>query len=280
MIEIIHISDLHFGEDESQNSSANQLLNSIEQRYPFEGVDNRYLLVTGDITDYGKPAQYELAKQALLPFAGKLFIAPGNHDCCGSFLPGLGYSAEKARYFDDPFAKALGFAHPFFGKKVFSRLLPDPSGSGALVMIGLNSCCMGAALSEGEIGSQQMDELRQILEECDPNIPKVLFLHHIPNREADLAFAMDLVDRKELMSVVQGKVDVLAFGHQGKTMQVDHEGKLVISPAPCRAMKLRTLTFGGRSTWVLDADSSVAEQKIYLIKLDGGRLSATVERPA
>src|SRR5512139_3139562 len=120
MIEIFHVSDLHFGKSPKQNRKAESLLKKINRQFPFTKKNNRYLLVTGDITDSGNADQYKLAKGALRAFKGRVFVTPGNHDY-GHW--GWEYSVESAEYFDTPFAESLGFTHRFFGKNVFSRQL-------------------------------------------------------------------------------------------------------------------------------------------------------------
>jgi hypothetical protein len=274
MIEILHVSDLHFGQGSYPDGLAKSLLKAASERYPFAGEENTYLLVTGDFTDHGRKSEYERAGQALSPFTGRVFMTPGNHDY-GSFF-GTDYSEEKAKYFDDPFAKTLEFNHPFFDKKVFVRELQDRSGH-SLIMLGLNSCTKVGTddWARGEIGESQRNELATILAQYDAKTPKILFLHHIPNREADLPDIMTLMDWKELMEVVVDKVDVLAFGHQGE-LGVGTRGKSRTSVVQTRPMKLRILDGGRkralsplRRTWVLDANDSVARQSCYSIRWDG-----------
>ncbi len=138
MIEILHVSDLHLGKNAYMNGLAKSLLKAASERYPFAGKENTYLLVTGDITDHGRKGEYDRAGQALSPFKDRVFITPGNHDY-GSLGGTDLLRGAKRQYFDDPFANALGFKHPFFEKKVCVRELKDQSGN-TLVMIGLNSC--------------------------------------------------------------------------------------------------------------------------------------------
>jgi hypothetical protein len=96
---------------------------------------------------------------------------------------------------------------------------------------------------------------------------------------------MTLKDWKELMEVVRDKVDVLAFGHQGK-LEVGTRGKSRTLREIIRPMELRSLD-GGRKralkktlkrTWVLDADASVAEQSCYSIRWDGEELKPEIIR--
>jgi hypothetical protein len=280
MIELLHVSDLHLGKNAYMNGAAKSLLKAVSERYPFAGKENTYLLVTGDFTDHGKNSEYDLAGQALSPFRDRVFVTPGNHDY-GSWF-GTDYNEDKAKHFDTPFASDLGFKHTFFDKKVFVRELQDQAGH-TLLMIGLNSCAKVGTEdgAQGEIGEDQRNELAGILERYDANIPKILFLHHIPNKDAAYPWLMTLKDWKELMAVVGDKVDVLAFGHQGK-LEVGTRGKSRTLKEVFRPMELRCLD-GGRKralkrTWVLDADASVAEQSCYSIRWDGEELKPEIIR--
>ena len=55
---------------------------------------------------------------------------------------------------------------------------------------------------------------------------------------------MTLKDWKELMEVVKDKVDVIAFGHQGR-LEVGSRGKSRTAKVQIRPMKLRILDGGG-----------------------------------
>lgn len=146
----------------------------------------------------------------------------------------------------------------------------------SLILIGLNSCTKKGLedAARGEIGKPQRDELGHILNECDGESPKILFLHHIPHKDADYARLMTLEDWKELMILVSDRVDVLAFGHQGK-MEVGLEGTPPLD-APARLMQVRYLKNVTKRIHVLDANNSVAEQKFYLITLENGQLSVEI----
>lgn len=274
MIEIFHVSDLHFGQSNSQDRKAAELLDGISRQFSFPGHDSRYLLVTGDLTQNGRKHEYKLAMLALSPFKDRIFLTPGNHDY-GSLL-GLAYSNRKARYFDDPFAESLGFSHSFFDKKVFTRLLQNRSGADALLMIGLNSCAkVGVCdLAQGKIGNAQLSELDTILSQCDTNIPRLLFLHHVPNRDAEREILMQLRDWRKLTAIVRNRVKVLAFGHEGRIMRVGFR----MRPLRRSAMQLRKFAYGGEEAIVLDADSCVAEQSFYRIIADRGQIGAEVVR--
>jgi hypothetical protein len=153
--------------------------------------------------------------------------------------------------------------------------LKDKSGN-SLIVIGLNSCTRGGVLKDwarGEIGESQRKELADILRKCSPKTPKLLFLHHIPNKEAEWAQFMTLMDWQQLMEVVRGKVDVLAFGHQGQ-LDIDYDKSLtwkaLSRPMQVRSFERDHFTFeGGKPMTVLDANASVSELACYRIIWDG-----------
>ena len=282
MFEVFHVSDLHFGKSENQNRNSLALLQGILKLYPFEDSENRYLLVTGDFTHRAGKKEYQFALEALLPFKDRIFVTPGNHDY-GSLL-GTNYSKRKARYFDTHFAVPLGFTHPFTDKKVFSCQLDEPGNR--LMIIGLSSCTKDIFdFAQGEIGDRQRTELAELLEITEPQIPKLVYLHHIPHKDAELEFIMTLRDRRELMAIVSGKVDALAFGHQGKKVEMEMKRRARFT-LPGRPMQVRTLPIlsarGKKSTdrqcIILDADRSVNEQAFYHITVENNRISATVEK--
>ncbi len=290
MIEIYHVSDLHIGKD---TRKAKRLLKRIKDKFEIGVQENRYLLVTGDITQDGLKRQYKRALKALAPFKDKVWIAPGNHDY-GWF--GFIYSEHRAKNFDGLLAAGLGIDHQFFPKAPFSKLIEDGKGNKVL-LIGLNSCLKTSSwldIAKGEIGDGQRNKLEGILTESDyQNIPKIVFLHHIPHRRAH-GIGMSLKDFNELMDIVRDKVDALSFGHQGKMEYADPEiaKKKKISDRvlnrlmdikemdlPVREMKLRSGK-GQGIRYYLDANYSVKEQACYRIKIEGNKVSARFFRLA
>lgn len=273
MIEFIHVSDLHFGKSRRQTRRAQNLLGKINKKYEFVENQERYLLVTGDITHHGRRSEYKLAGQALLPFKNRVFLTPGNHDY-GSFFGTL-FTKRSAKYFDAPFANNLGFNHAFLNKQIFSRVLKSADGPAKLMVIGLNSCTYEDLedFSRGEIGARQRADLLKLLSASDPQIPKLIFLHHVPDREADWKGIMSLEDWKDLMAIVKGNVAMMAFGHQGRFRSTDTTQDV---PAPSRAMEVRSLVSNqSDEICMLDANDSTQEQAYYRIFVDGtGRLTA------
>lgn len=128
---ILHISDLHFGYDENQQTKDDRklALDSLADRImPLDKVWHpKYICITGDIGYYGRSDDYELAAEWLRAFLAKLsipvrsvFMCPGNHDVNRLIAEkhGRPSSSEEAdkmlslplgRHFNDTFANYIAF---------------------------------------------------------------------------------------------------------------------------------------------------------------------------
>jgi hypothetical protein len=234
-----------------------------------------------------------MALKVLAPFKDKVWIAPGNHDYG---ILGFIYSEHRAKNFDGLLGGELGISHQFFPKVPFSKLIDDGNGNKVL-MIGLNSCLKTSSwldIAKGEIGDEQRIRLERILIEPEnQNIPKIVFLHHIPHRRAN-GLGMSLKDYSELMSIVRDKVNALTFGHEGKMEDADPEiakkkkisdhdltrlVDIIDMDLPVREMKLRSGK-GQGIRYYLDANNSVKEQACYRITIEGSKVSARFMRLA
>jgi hypothetical protein len=287
MIELFHVSDLHF----NRKKGVKEFLGRIKDTFGIEPDGNKYLLVTGDITDDGKVAQYKKAGQALASLAGNVRACPGNHDY-GNM--GFIYHEKRAKYFDDVFLKGLKVDHKYFTKRPFHELLDDKSGSKVLI-IGLNSCAQTKDpldIASGDIGDKQRRELEAILNKPEyAGIPKIVFLHHIPHRRAK-GIGMSLKDYKKLMAIVKGKVNALAFGHEGTAEEIvrkdlkklnlpEDKYKEIVAlkdkKIPASETKLRS----GRSQeiqYYLDANDSAESLALYHIKVEGNEVTARLKK--
>jgi len=293
MIEIFHVSDLHFEKSEKRTTRAKLLLKKIKEEFKIGEAENKYLLITGDTVQDGEENEYKIALEALIPFKENVFVVPGNHD----YGPmGSGYSENAAKRFDKDLANKLGIIQRFFPKAPYSKIVKDREGNKVL-LIGLNSCLKTKSIldfAEGKIGKKQRKSLDQILRnQAYKDIPKIIFLHHIPHRRAKGIF-MSLKDWAKLMGIVRDRVDVLAFGHEGKMVGLEQKEIKKMKMAkrdikrlidlrktsiPIREMKLRSGK-GQGIRYYLDANKSVKEQACYRIKVEGSKVSARLMKLA
>jgi 3',5'-cyclic AMP phosphodiesterase CpdA len=275
MIRILHISDLHLGKTKDRNERNQRLLKKIIERYPLD--KNTYFMITGDIIDNWDLAaqawkkQYELAENVLESLKTRALLVPGNHDYA---FAGFVFDKKYSDFFDDPFAPYFGISHKFRLKKPWRIPLDDGAGTKA-ILIGLNSCLMTSSpldLAKGEIGEEQRKALAALLDDpADKDVPKIVYLHHIPHRRAE-GIGMSLRDYKELMKVVRNKAAALAFGHEG-SMKDPSTRKLIAPALPPRPMRVREGRRQGIK-YYLDANMSVEEQSCYCVEIDKGNVVA------
>jgi 3',5'-cyclic AMP phosphodiesterase CpdA len=253
MIRIVHVSDLHFHAGGSKNEKACNLLAAIRSRFftPTTADSNTYLLVTGDLVDDAQADQMSAAAVALAPFRGKLLCAMGNHDCC---VLGHFYEPEAVPLFQKTFGP-LTVSSADATDKIPDRDVLTDGDSTRVVGIGLNSVCLSLSPMDfacGQIGEDQLRSLRAIL--ADPTFlhtPAFVYLHHRPLPFAHFDWLkrpfLGLKDSQQLVSLMDGRVDAVAFGHSGDNDAMPH------SAAPMG------MTAHGR-TFYLDANSCVDRQ--------------------
>jgi predicted MPP superfamily phosphohydrolase len=205
MIRFLHLSDLHFHSDPARNAAVAALLQSIAADYP-----DHHLLITGDITDDGGEAQCENACAALLPFRGRVWLVPGNHDY-GPF--GNFYDETCARRFDRFLATPFDLPSFAEGDVPSVKVLETPADK--VLLIGLNSNLRTMDPFDfacGEIGESQRARLAQILSNSrHQSRLKIVYLHHHPFYHNPF---FRLLDSEAFLRVVFNRADVLAFGHK------------------------------------------------------------------
>jgi 3',5'-cyclic AMP phosphodiesterase CpdA len=206
-MKFIHISDLHFGGDESDNEAATSRLHFIYENYP-----EHKLIVTGDIADDGDKEQFDRAYNALAPFRGRIYIAPGNHDFGEK---GNIYSKERAKRFDNMLSNPLQQGGTFAGDNTpVVNFLIDESDKVMVIALDTNLETVDPFdFARGEVGKRQLSFLKTILP--DPALKdrtKILVFHHHPLYHGNPTTI--LIDADELMKTITNLVDVVCFGHQ------------------------------------------------------------------
>lgn len=89
-IVVIHLSDIHITQDSNPHIDNVDTICEAIQNYT-KGVDDAFIVLTGDIAYSGKPLEYEIAKDYLSKiqkwisdYSGikpHIIVVPGNHDC-------------------------------------------------------------------------------------------------------------------------------------------------------------------------------------------------------
>jgi len=203
-MKILLISDTHFHAIAS-NDALLRRLTYIQSHY----TDHK-IIITGDVTDDGTKKQYAVASRILKPFKGRLFFCPGNHDygVLGNF-----YNEKAAKRFDE-FATA-------FNEGRFINKVPLVFKIENIQIILLNSNLKTKDPTDfacGEIGKGQLRVLRKILKESLPQgSVRIICLHHHPFIHSDPT--MKLLDAKDFVRAIKGKIDILLFGHKHEQAQ-------------------------------------------------------------
>lgn len=144
------------------------------------------LLLTGDLSQDGKPASYARLQQLLVPLNIPVYWLPGNHDC----LPTM----EQA------------LAHPLVSpKKSFL--------AGNWRFLLLNSQVPGCV--HGHLSQNNLDWLEQQLYQ-DPEHPTLVALHHPPFQvHSDWLDSSTLRNPEDLFAVLHyhPQVKLVVFGH-------------------------------------------------------------------
>jgi 3',5'-cyclic AMP phosphodiesterase CpdA len=211
---ILHLSDIHYGRSKKESKNLKKIVDKVVADPQNDA--NLIILITGDLVHDGRKHQFKAVREILDPLFQKFTVwtIPGNHDY------GWRGSFAKARKFKH-------FKHHFYGiEQIHYPHLTTYDGH---LFIGLNSMMdetdgLDGLLADGELGSDQLDDLGGILDQTVfwPRTKKIiLHLHHHPfifpdetllSRPAE-NIVHRLKDGKRLMRLISGRVDVVLFGH-------------------------------------------------------------------
>lgn len=114
------------------------------------------VIVTGDLVDSGRPAQYAHLRELLAPIACPLHLLPGNHDN------------------RDALRAAFPSSAPLHGHRAFIHYAVELEGLRIAV---LDTAVTGAP--HGELNDEQLAALDATLRER-PGVPTVIAMHHPP----------------------------------------------------------------------------------------------------
>ncbi|MEZ6138158.1 MAG: metallophosphoesterase family protein [Pirellulaceae bacterium] len=189
-IEILHISDLHFGEP-FVPEVAEALIDTI-QKLQFDAV-----VVSGDLTQRARREQFIAARNFLerLPDLPRLVI-PGNHD-----VP----LYNIARRLSDP--------HRTYRECISHELNPVIYMPQA-TLVGLDSTAPRSAISNGCIHAWQLEHCARAFENTPPNAARIVVAHHHFAPAPDYLHDSTMPKSKRaIMRFVELDVDVIMGGH-------------------------------------------------------------------
>ncbi len=206
-MKFIHLSDLHFHSRKEDNKEILATLEYIKNEYPFHK-----LIITGDIVDDGHEEQYQRALEALQPFTGRIFICPGNHDFG---VKGNIYSSKRAERFDRFLSIPLRQGGTFVEENLpVIHFLKDGVSRVLLIALDTNVETMSPFdFACGQVGTKQLTALDTLLSDSSiADMTVLVFFHHHPFLHTDPF--MKLLDARELMRILYGRVHFVLFGHR------------------------------------------------------------------
>jgi len=203
---LLQISDTHLGAD-WEGADPDQSLRRAVAAILALGDRPDALLVSGDLTQNGAPAEYARLRELLAPLDLEPHVLPGNHDLRG------------------PLREAFGL--PGSGEEPASHVVD----LGPLRLVCLDSIVPGAeggALDEGRI-----EWLDATLAE-EPRRPTVVAMHHPPLRSEMPGFeriALAAAGREALADVLAQHPQVLRIvaGHVHRTIVAELAGRAVVT---------------------------------------------------
>ncbi len=201
MKKIIHLSDLHVGY-ETDGAQFRKIIENIT--FLKQPASDYVIVITGDLVDNATlEAQTDEVLDAInqLKLRGyTVLVIPGNHD----YGTGSWGNPKYVKIFKETFYGDPNISYPKID------LIDE------LLFIGLDSTadelhwydCM---LAQGEIGRDQLERLKAILDDKKySKTKKIVYLHHHP---FDFKLGLQLKDHEKLKKLIENKIDVLLFGH-------------------------------------------------------------------
>jgi 3',5'-cyclic AMP phosphodiesterase CpdA len=173
------------------------------------------VVITGDLTDFGRPDEYAQLRRLLAPLACPVYLLPGNHDDC----------AELRRAFPE-------HAHLCESGEAFLQYAID---LGGLRLVVVDTTVHRAP--HGELDSLRLGWLDATLAEA-PGVPTIVAMHHPPFRT--LIGHMDeiglLHGEASLAAIVarHPQVERIVCGHLHRSIQFRFAGTLAMT-APSTA---------------------------------------------
>jgi Icc protein len=189
------------------------------------------VVITGDLADFGRAAEYAHLARLLAPLAMPVYLMPGNHD-----------DREQLRQaFPD---------HAYLGREGFVQYSVRV---GALRLLALDTCVPGA--SHGALCEERLAWLEAQLE-ASRGEPVVIAMHHPPFEtligHMDQNGLRQGADALEALVARHANVERVICGHLHRAIDVRFGGSIAsTSPAPAHQVCL-DLSPDAPSQWVLE----------------------------
>ena len=193
------------------------------------------VVITGDLSDFGRAAEYEHLARLLEPLTMPIYLMPGNHDDRDQLrrsFPGHAYLAQGVG--------TAGFVQ--YSVRV-----------GALRLLTLDTCVPGE--SHGALCDERLAWLEQQLD-ASRGEPVVIAMHHPPFQtligHMDEIGLLQGAEALEALVARHGNVERVICGHLHRAIDVRFGGTIAsTSPAPAHQVCL-DLSASAPSAWTLE----------------------------
>lgn len=187
MTRILHLSDLHFGTENSAVTAA--LLRLAQELQP------TLHLLSGDITQRARRAQFDAARAFVDKLPGQVLAVPGNHD-----LPLFNLPARLL----NPY----GNYRRAFGSQLEPLLETDQ-----LLVLCVNTT-RAARHKDGEVSAEQIRRVEGQLRRARASQLRVVMMHHPVRAVEETDVANLLIGREQAVPAwVDAGMDLLLAGH-------------------------------------------------------------------
>ena len=201
-----YLSWLHKRRDEHRSEVLDALLHDLAQVHP------GHIVVTGDLTHIGLPAEFAQARVWLerLGSADRVTVIPGNHDA----------------YIRTPWSSTFAQWEPYMvsddsdaGER--QPVFPSLRVRNGVALIGLSSATASAPFfATGSLGAEQRERLSCILRQTRrQDLFRVVLLHH-PPRVEDEKWRKRLTDGNELCDILGREgAELVLHGHSHRPIE-------------------------------------------------------------
>ncbi len=189
------------------------------------------VVITGDLTDFGRPQEYAHLQALLAPLDMPVYLLPGNHDERG----------QLRRSFPH---------HAYLGSSGFVQYSVE---AGGMRLVALDTCDPGQP--HGRLCDERLDWLEAELERHRDQ-PVVIAMHHPPFEtligHMDRIGLVEGAERLEAIVARHANVERVICGHLHRPIEVRFGGTIACtSPAPAHQVTL-DLHPQAESCWMLE----------------------------
>ena len=179
-----HISDTHIG----SNNAEEDLIRTVQSINNDTTV--KFVILSGDITDFGSDAELQLAKQILDSLNKPWYIVPGNHDS--------NWSESGANSFKK-----------IFGSETFKFMY------GGYLFLG-TVCGPNMRMSPGQVSRENILWLDSTLNNLNRNVP-VIYVNHYPI-DSSLNNWFEVIDRLKKRNI---QLIICGHGHANRVFNFE-----------------------------------------------------------